>query len=155
MFFSGLTSCCQESCCKGQGWSSLEDETTTTTEKPHAHVHLFSNDHRDITALELASVWIGTLLFVFFIVLLSKNIYRSVKTPTVLKRLRSYAEGPYSSTERTEEGTIIPVVNYFEVEMAKEIYRKKPKHGSKKDKAHKRKGKKKARKSKNVIMQDD
>ena len=90
-----------------------------------------------------------------FIVLLSKNIYRSVKTPTVLKRLRSYAEGPYSSTEQTEEGTIIPAVNYFEVERAKEIFRKKPKHGSRKGKKHEKKIKKKARKSKNAVMQDD
>jgi hypothetical protein len=153
--FLGLTPCCRENCCEGQGWSSLEDGTTTTTEKPHAHIHLFSNDHRDITALELASVWIGTLLFVFCIVLLSKNIYRSVRTPTILKRLRTYADGPFASTEQTEEGTIVPAVNYFEAEKAKEMFRKKSNRGTRREKEREKRRKKRERKSKNAIIQDD
>ena len=128
-----MTPCCRENCCEGQGWSALQDETTTTTEKPHAHIHLFSEDHRDITALELASVWIGTLLFIFCIVLLTKNIYRSVSTPTILKRLRTYAEGPFHGTEKTEDGTIVPAVNYFEKEKAKEIFRKRSKCRTKRE----------------------
>ena len=151
--FLGLIPCCSDICCQGKGWPSLEDEATT--EKPHAHIHLFSTYHRDITALELASVWIGTLLLVFFIVLLSKNIYRSVKTPTVLKRLKSHTDGPYSSTEKTEEGTIVPAVHYFEVEKAKEVFRKKYKKGSKREKDQEKRQKKRERKSNNSVMQDD
>ena len=49
----------------------------------------------------------------------------------------------------------MPAVNYFEEEKAKEIFRKKPKNGSRKVKKHEKKRKKKARKSKNVVMQDD
>ena len=97
----------------------------------------------------------GTLLLVFFIVLLSKNIYRSVQTPTVLKRLRSYTEGPYSSTEITEEGTIVPVVNYFEEEKAREIFQKKYKKGSKKEKDREKRRKKREIKARNAVMQDD
>ena len=97
----------------------------------------------------------GTLLLVFFIVLLSKNIYRSVQTPTVLKRLRSYTEGPYSSTEISEEGTIVPVVNYFDEEKAKEIFHKKYKKGSKKEKEREKRRKKREIRAKNAVMQDD
>ena len=96
-----MTPCCRDDCCLATAPAPL-----TTTEKPHAHVHLFSDHHHDITAVELASVWVGTLLLVFLVLLLVKNIYRTIKTPTLLKRLKSYAEGPFPSTEKTEDGTI-------------------------------------------------
>ena len=113
MTFLGVTPCCRENCCEGQGWSSETEEKTTTTEEPHGHTHIFSNNHRDITALELAFVWVGTLLLLFGLFLLSKRIYRSVRTPAILKRLRGYADGPFASTEQTEDGKIVPAVHYY------------------------------------------
>ena len=132
--------------------SQLQDVTLTTTKKPQAHIHLFSNDHRDITALELASVWIGSLLFLFFILLLSKNIYRSVKTPSILKNLKTYSEGPFHSTERSADGTIVPALNYFENEKAKDILRsRRPRN----KKEHKKQRRKRERIAKNAVRPDD
>ena len=150
----GATPCCQEDCCEGQGWDQLDpllDQSTTTTQKPHGHTHLY----RDISALELASVWVATLLLFFGLILLSKKIYRSVRTPAILKRLRSYAEGPYASTEQTEEGTIVPAVHYFEAEKAKEMFRNKSKQKTKKQKEREKRMKRRERQSVNAIAPEE
>ena len=68
---------------------------------------------------------VGTLLLFFGLVLLSKKMYPSVRTPAILKRLRSYADGPFASTEQTKDGTIVPAVHYYETEKAKDVFRKK------------------------------
>ena len=157
IFLVGAEPCCQEDCCEGQGWDGEEEEeiVSTTTQNPHGHSHLFSSEHRDITALELASVWVATLLLFLGTVLLGKKLYRTVRTPTILKRLRSYAEGPYSSTEQTEEGTIVPAVHYFEAEKAKDIFRKKTNGKSKRQNKHEQKAKKSERHSLNVVAPED
>ena len=71
----------------------------------------------------------------------------------MLKRLKSYTEGPYSSTELSEEGTIVPIVNYFEEEMAKEVLKKR--HRSGKKKKDKKVSRRKEKRTKNAIVPED
>ena len=55
---------------------------------------------------------------------MTRNLWRHFHTPPLLKRLRIYAEGPVYETSVTEDGAIVPAINYFDSDEAREIVRR-------------------------------
>ena len=55
---------------------------------------------------------------------MTRNLWRHFHTPHLLKRLRIYAEGPVYETSVTEDGAIVPAINYFDSDEAREIVRR-------------------------------
>ena len=125
-----LKSCCGNHCCYGEGFPLPGDNdqspasVSTSTTHPLSHIHIFSDDDHTVHPLEIASVWIAILFSLLVIILVTRNLWRHFHTPPLLKRLRIYAEGPVYETSVTEDGAIVPAINYFDSDEAREIVRR-------------------------------
>ena len=131
IFKSDLKSCCGDHCCYGVGFplpGNLDVQSpgsiSTSTTHPFSHIHIFSRDDHSVHPLEIASVWIAILFSLLVIILVTRNLWRHFHTTPLLKRLRIYAEGPVYETSVTEDGAIVPAINYFDSDEAREIVRR-------------------------------
>ena len=72
----------------------------------------------------LSIIWIISILLLLCSIFIVRNILRVFGTPVRIKQMESYCEGPLQSTARNKEGTIVPVVNYFEKEKKRTVVNK-------------------------------
>ena len=136
-----LKSCCGDHCCNGEGFPSEGENCgkfpDTSTNHPFSHIHITSHhvslEDKNVQPLEIASVWIAVLFSLLVFILLSRSFWRHFHTPPLLKRLRTYAEGPEYKTSVTAEGAIVPALNYFDPDEARDIVRRGKRGGQCKD----------------------
>lgn len=106
-------------------------------------------------ALQLASIWALGILSLCCIITLIRNICLALRPPAMLASLKTSSTGPIQSTARTKDGTIVPVVNYFEEEKAKIIMKKRGKRSRRRERQRERRRRKRERRMMNRNIQEE
>ena len=126
----------------------MEDESAPANDVTTSSQHYLST-------LKLASLWTVSILSLCCFITLLRNICLAIKPPAMLTRLKKYSNGPIQSTDRTKDGTIVPMVNYFEKEKAKAIMKKRGKRSKRRERQRERRRRKRERRMMNRNIQEE
>ena len=114
-----------------------------------------SSTQHYLYAMKLGSIWALSILSLCFLITLLRNICLALKPPAMLTKLKKSANGPIQSTAQNKDGTIVPVVNYFEEEKAKTIMKKRGKRSKRRERQRERRRRKRERRMMNRNIQEE
>ena len=126
----------------------MEEEESEENHEPSYTQHY-------LYALQLASIWSLGILSLCCIITLIRNICLALRPPAMFASLKTSSTGPIQSTARTKDGTIVPVVNYFEEEKAKKIMKKRGKRSRRRERQRERRRRKRERRMMNRNVQEE
>ena len=108
-----------------------------------------------LSALKLCIIWALSILVLCSLISIMRNICLSMQVSPIVKKLEKYSKGPMQTTAVNKDGTIVPAVNYYEKEKAKEIMRRRGKRSRRRQKQRERRRRKRERRMMNRVIQEE
>lgn len=105
-------------------------EPETTSELEYSHIHLFPHQDKTVHPLELALVWIVSLLVIMVLVMVSRNIWKHFYNSPHLARLQDSCDGDCYGSTIDSDGIIVPSIRHYEPDEARNIIRRKKRSAS-------------------------